>query len=286
MRARYWAAFLILPACAWLLPAVDPPDRTALLMQAEDSATHESLIESIRDDKVDLAVLPEYAFPYSIEMALASKRGPTTLSQKLGCPIVFGTLEGEYGRPGFQNVAAVIDTSGSLRGTFPKQRPVPLMLDGRPGDRRPVFALDQGCLGIGLCYDFDAPEIAGSLVGNGATLLVAPTGDLLTWGRIQHTHHELLVRLRAIENDRWILRATSSGRSEAIDPHGFPSQEFLGVGETGTVRVGYAHRSGRPLGSRAYILGPLAAMMTVVFLAIWGIRALGGRGSKTQSPGP
>jgi len=286
LGARYWAAFLILPACAWLLPTVDPPDRTALLMQAESSVIHESLIGEVRDKKVDLAVLPEYAFPYSVEMALGLKRGPTALSQKLGCPVVFGTLEGDYSRPGFQNVAAVIDACGSFLGTFPKQHPVPMMLDGRPGDRRPVFALDQGCLGIGLCYDFDAPEIAGSLVGNGATLLIAPTGDLLTWGRIQHLHHELLVRLRAIETDRWILRATSSGRSEAIDPHGVPSQEFLDVGEIGTVKVAYAHRSGRTLGSRAYVLGPLAASITVVLLAFWGIRALGRPGAKTQSPHP
>jgi apolipoprotein N-acyltransferase len=212
---RWWLTFLLLPICAWLLPAVGPADQTAILVQAEDSALHESLIASILPEKVDLAVLPEYAFPYSCEMALASRRGPVALARKLGCPVVFGTTEGSYGKPGFHNVAAVIDAEGALLGTFPKQRPVPLMVDGKPGDRRPVFAIHGGTLGIGLCYDFDAPEIAGSLVRSGATVLLAPTGDLKEWGRIQHQHHELLVRLRALENDRWILRATSGQRKVA-----------------------------------------------------------------------
>jgi apolipoprotein N-acyltransferase len=277
VSARWWLAFLLLPACAWLLPPVGPANQTAILMQAEEEASHESLIDSILPEKVDLAVLPEYAFPYTYQVALASPRGPAALARKLHCPIVFGTTEGAYGTPGFQNVAAVINAEGALLGTFPKQRPVPLMVDGKPGDRRPVFAVDGGTLGIGLCYDFDAPEIAGSLVRSGATVLLAPTGDLMQWGRIQHQHHELLMRLRAVENDRWILRATSSGRSEVIDPHGVPSTEYLDIGAKGTVKVDYAHRSTLTFGTYAYLLGPLAAVFTVLFVLKQGSGALRSR---------
>jgi apolipoprotein N-acyltransferase len=263
---RWWLAFLVLPGFAWLLPPVTSPDRTAILIQAEDSARLESLIAQLPAEKVNLALLPEYAFPVSCEQALASSHGPVVVAHTLNCPVIFGTVQGSYGEPGFQNIAAVLDAEGKLLGTFPKQRPVPLMVDGKPGDRRPVFAADGGVLGIGLCYDFDAPEIAGSLARQGATVLVAPTGDLMEWGRIQHLHHELIVRLRAVENDRWVLRATSSGRSEAIDPHGVPSLEHLDIGTTGTVRVGYAHRTGFTPGSYCYLLGPVAMAMTALFV--------------------
>jgi apolipoprotein N-acyltransferase len=266
VERRWWLAFLVLPAAAWLLPPVTAPDRTAILIQAEDSARHEVLMADLPAAKVNLVVLPEYAFPFSCEQALASSHGPAVLARKLGCPVIFGTVHGSYGDPGFQNIAAVLDGSGRLLGTFPKQRPVPLMLDGKPGDRRPVFAADGGVLGIGLCYDFDAPEIAGSLVRQGATVLIAPTGDLTEWGRTQHLHHELIVRLRAVENDRWVLRATSSGRSEAIDPHGVPSKEHLDIGTTGTVKVGYAHRTSLAPGSYGYLLGPVAMAMTGLFV--------------------
>jgi apolipoprotein N-acyltransferase len=273
-RVRYGLAFLLVPACSVVLTPVELPDRTALLVQAEDPLAIESLIATAPSGPIDLAVLPEYAFPFSMNRALDSKRGPTTLARKLNCPVVFGTVEGTYGDSDFQNVAAVIGTDGGLWGTFPKQRPVPLMVDGRAGDRRPIFPLprDQGALGVAVCYDFDAPAIAASLVRQGATVLIAPTGDLMPWGRIQHVHHELLLRLRAVENDRWIVRATSSGRSEAVDPHGVPSQEQLDIGAVGCVTVPYAHRTDVSLGGQAHVLGPVAGLLTVLVLLIEGRR--------------
>ena len=266
-RPAYWLAFCLIPAFSLLLEPVSAPDRSALLMQVEWLPV-ESVIDQTPSQKYDLAVLPEYAYHSSFHSVLSSKRGPVRLAQKLGCPVVFGAVDGNYGNAGFQNVAVVIDASGNLLGTFPKQRPVPLMVDGRPGDSRPVFPVQDGVLGIGICYDFDAPEIAGSLVRDGATVLLCPTGDLMTWGRIQHLHHELLLRLRAVENDRWILRATSSGRTEAIDPHGVPSAECVEISETGTVAVSYANRTSFALGGRLHFLGPAASLLTGLFVLI------------------
>jgi apolipoprotein N-acyltransferase len=264
-----WFSFLVLPLTALLLAPFDPPDKEALLVQTESHHDAEDVIADSPTGKVDLVVFPEYAFPFSLERALASKRGPTAMARKLGSPVVFGTVLGEYGEKGFQNVAAIVDEEGRLLETFPKQRPVPLMLDGLPGTRRPVVKLEQGTLGIALCYDFDAPEIAGSLAGSGATLFIAPTGDLMDWGRVQHLHHELLLRLRAVENDRWVLRATSSGRTEAIDPHGVPSAEHLEIGDTGAVHVRYAHRQSTSLGGRMYPFGPIALALTALISLIY-----------------
>src|SRR5207244_1041414 len=137
----------------------------------------------IGDERLDLAVLPEYAYFSSPDKVLGSRNGPATLARKIGGPVVFGAVEGEYGESDFENVAAVISSTGELLGTFPKQHPVPLLRDGVPGRRRPVFLVDGGILGVAICFDFDAPEIAASLVSQGATVLVAPTFDAMSWGR-------------------------------------------------------------------------------------------------------
>jgi apolipoprotein N-acyltransferase len=142
------------------------------------------------------------------------------------------------------------------------------MVDGTPGDRRPVFAVEEGVLGVAVCYDFDAPAVASSLVRSGATVLVAPTMDLMAWGRVQHEHHALLFRLRAVENDRWLVRASSSGRSEVISPRGVPSAEGVEVGKAGQVVLPFAHRHTWALGAWLSFLGPAAAAGTVVFL-VW-----------------
>jgi apolipoprotein N-acyltransferase len=270
-RPIYALAFLILPASFLLLPRIPEPDRTALLVQVEESHRVSGLLAGLPQRYVDLIVLPEYAFPDGIETGLNAERGPIAVAQKFNCPVVFGTVEGRYGEPRFQNVAAVVDENGCLLGTFPKQRPVPLMVDGLAGDRCPVFPVVDGTLGIGLCYDFDAPAVAGRLTASGATVLLAPTGDLVSWGRVQHLNHELLVRLRAVENDRWVLRPTTSGQTEAIDPHGFPSTESLGFGETGAVAVPFGYRDTFSLGSFAYWLGPIAAALTCLLVLLNGI---------------
>ncbi len=263
-----WLGLLLLPAGSLLLPAVPPPDHRVLLVQAEGSGAVQAVIPKVPAEHVDLAVLPEYAYTGSAKSALASPYGPAALARRVKCPVIFGAVEGDYLIPPFSNVAVVIDAAGNVLGTFPKQRPVPLVVDGVPGDRRPVFPLDQGVLGIAICYDFDAPEVAGWLVRHGATVLVAPTMDAIEWTATQHDHHELLCRLRAVENDRWFLRATTSGRSEVIDPHGNPSGDGVVVGKTGYVVLPYGHRSTMPPGRWASFLGPIAAGLSVVFV-LW-----------------
>src|SRR5205814_4674016 len=133
--------------------------------------------------------------------------------------------------------------------------------------------------------DFDAPAVAAALVHSGATVLVAPTMDAMSWGRVQHEHHALLFRLRAVENDRWLVRASSSGRSEVVSPRGVTSNEGIEVGQVGQVVLPFAHRNSWALGGWLAVLGPVAAAGTVVFLLWRGMTWLRGRRRKhEQSP--
>jgi apolipoprotein N-acyltransferase len=289
-RPRAWVAFLALPAFWLLLSPVGETDREVLLVQIEEPEGVERIIPRIPARKVDLAVLPELAYLRSPESALTSRNGPKMLARKTSSPVVFGAVEGTYGGDSpFSNVAAVIGPDGQLLGTFPKQRPVPLMADGRQGEHRPVFEIDDEVLGVAICYDFDAPAVAGSLVRLGATVLVAPTLDAMDWTRAQHEHHALLFRLRAVENDRWLLRASSSGRTEVIDPHGKPSNEGIEIGGVGHVVLPFAYRNSWALGGRLAFLGPAAAVGTLLFLAWCGLgwmrkRLVGAPISKEQEP--
>ncbi|MFT3879535.1 MAG: nitrilase-related carbon-nitrogen hydrolase [Gemmatales bacterium] len=267
-----WLALPLLFAAGFLLPAFDAPNLKVLLVQAEEEQNLEPLIETIPTERVDLVVMPEYAFHRSVKSALASPKGPKAVALRTHAPVVFGAVDGgEYGTLNFFNVAVVIDADGKELGTFPKQHPVPMMLDGKPGDRRPVFSIPGGVLGVSVCYDNDAPEVDASLVRAGATVLVAPTFDALWWTHIQHVHHELLTRLRAVENDRWLLRAVSSGRSEVIDPHGHPSKEGIPIGEKGIFTLPFAHRTTFALGGQLFWIGPVLFGILIGFVLIRGL---------------
>ena len=93
----------------------------------------------------------------------------------------------------------------------------------------------------------------------------------MNWSRAEHEHHALLFRLRAVENDRWLVRAASSGRSEVISPRGMPSSTGIEVGAIGHVVLPFAHRDSWSLGGRLAFLGPAAAGGTLLFLLLRGL---------------
>jgi apolipoprotein N-acyltransferase len=281
---RFWAALALIPAGWLLLPEITAPTHKALLIQGEETSRIERVMAQFSGQEVQLAVLPEYAYRSSPAQALTSPHGPAQLARGCDCPVIFGARADAAGKK-FRNVAVVIDSRGRVLGDFTKQHPVPLFLDGVAGTERPVFPLRQGTLGIAICYDFDAPEVAADLVRRGATVLVAPTFDAMSWGRLQHRHHELLLRLRAVENDRWILRSASSGRSEAVNPHGEPSVQGVEIGETGFAIVAFAHSDSFPWGGQAHVLGPIAAAASGLVVGAYWLRRLLGRrrGEQTAS---
>ncbi len=287
-RPLAYVGFLLLPAFWLLLPEDGIPDCRVVLIQSEVGSI-ERVIAQIPAEKADLCVLPELAYTCSPQSALSARNGPADLARKTYCPVVFGAVEGTYGQMPFDNVAAVIGPDGQLLGTFPKQRPVPLMVDGTPGQRQPVFAVDRGVLGVAICYDFDAPAVASSLVHSGATVLVAPTLDAMSWGRVQHEHHALLFRLRAVENDRWVLRACSSGRTEVISPRGVPSDEGIEVDQVGYIVLPFAHSNTWTPAYWLSFLGPGAGVGTLAILLWRGVSSRRGGNRKeklSSSTGP
>ncbi len=284
-RPLAYLGFLLLPAFWVMLPEDGIPDCRVVLVQSEVGSI-ERVIAQIPAEKADLCVLPELAYTCSPQSALSARNGPADLARKTYCPVVFGAVEGTYGEMPFDNVAAVLGPNGQLVGTFPKQRPVPLMVDGTPGQRQPVFAVDRGVLGVAICYDFDAPAVASSLVHSGATVLVAPTLDAMSWGRVQHEHHGLLFRLRAMENDRWLLRACSSGRTEVISPRGVPSEEGIAVGKVGYVILPFAHRDSWTPAYWLSFLGPGSGIGTLAFLLWLAVNWRRGLRRKKALPSP
>jgi apolipoprotein N-acyltransferase len=89
-----------------------------------------------------------------------------------------------------------------------------------PGtSRAPLQAGDQR-LGIFICYESIFPNEVRQLVAQGAQVLVNISndgwyGDSGAWA--QHLNQ---ARMRAIENNRWLLRDTNTGLTAAIDPYG------------------------------------------------------------------
>lgn len=106
-------------------------------------------------------------------------------------------------------------------GTFsPGERTKPLIIQLSP--RNSILLPSDGSLVLGMliCYESIFPELARQQVDEGATLLVNISNDAWFGNTSAPEQHLQLSLLRAVEQGRWLLRATNTGISALVDPFG------------------------------------------------------------------
>jgi apolipoprotein N-acyltransferase len=135
------------------------------------------------------------------------------------------------------NSAFLLDPSGAMIGRYDKIKLVPFgeyvpnifwwvnritkeAGDFAPGEHVVDFPVAGHQLGAFICYESAFPDLVRQFAADGAQLLVNLSND----GYFGHTaareQHLELVRMRAAENRRWILRATNDGITATVDPSG------------------------------------------------------------------
>ena len=88
------------------------------------------------------------------------------------------------------------------------------------GSSYPVARFRSGNVGVFICYEAIVPQLARRLVANGAGVLVNISNDAWYGDSAAAYQHLEMARLRAIENHRYLLRATNNGVTMVIDPYG------------------------------------------------------------------
>ncbi len=99
-----------------------------------------------------------------------------------------------------------------------------------------------------ICYEAAFPELVRELTARGAAAIVNVSNDGWFGDSPARRQHLLMARMRAIENDRWLLRATNDGLSAAISPQGRVTTFPAGVREVFAARYGL--KSSRTLYTR------------------------------------
>jgi apolipoprotein N-acyltransferase len=75
-------------------------------------------------------------------------------------------------------------------------------------------------LGVFICYESAFPDLVRQFTKKGADVLVNLSNDAYFGRSEAREQHLLLVRMRAVENRRFVVRATNDGISAVIDPGG------------------------------------------------------------------
>jgi apolipoprotein N-acyltransferase len=192
--------------------------------------------QAIRDYAPALVFWPENAMTFFLEQEraylVAIERVLDGRAQLVaGGPRVAGPDRHYY------NSIFLISAGGRVVAHYDKQRLVPFaeyfpfprldMLRRRfarvreftPGELSALLPTVAGQAGVMICNEAMFPEIAAARVRAGAAYFVDPAND--SWFRARFSDQQFdIVRLRAVEQRRYLVRASTSGPSAIVDPAG------------------------------------------------------------------
>jgi apolipoprotein N-acyltransferase len=92
--------------------------------------------------------------------------------------------------------------------------------DFAAGTRIVLFRAEGRSVGTFICYEAALPHSARRFAAAGAEVFVNISNDGYFGHSAAQDQHLKIVRMRAVENRRWILRSTNNGITAAIDPAG------------------------------------------------------------------
>jgi apolipoprotein N-acyltransferase len=88
-----------------------------------------------------------------------------------------------------------------------------------PGAVGQPFETGFGRAAIGICYESAFPALFQAQIQQGASLIITAS-NLDPYSEVLMAQHQAHDVMRAIEGDRWAIRATNTGYSGIINPHG------------------------------------------------------------------
>ncbi len=248
-------AWLLLIPCLLLLPGL-PAERkgnaNAVIVQPnidDESIWTEDFLNDteshMRDASLEFAahvqpaaiiVWPEVPAPFYDDRLFGGFLSGIAKDARAGILAGVVAREGRNASP--LNSALLIDANGNRISRYDKvnlvpfgefvPRPFGLITekisteagDFAPGRKAVVSTLNGRKIGTFICYESAFPNYIREFADSGAEVLFNISNDSWFGKSAARYQHLLLVRMRAIENNRWIVRSTNNGVSGVIDPAG------------------------------------------------------------------
>src|SRR4051812_12435005 len=226
------------------------------LGEAEDNLVKmsETIAKIASQQKVDLIVFPELitsGYELGVRFTELAQRvpGPTInliaqRANEYGVYIAFGMVTKEKVESVLYNSAVVVGPDGELMDVYNK-----IHLRGeermafREGFKLPVIDTEIGTIGLMIGYDLAFPEVARSLVLDGAELLCV----CANWEAPVIDEWKTYVRARAYENAVYVVAANRVGEDVTLSFGG----ESMIVGPRGQIHASLANEtdpeSGAPM---------------------------------------
>jgi apolipoprotein N-acyltransferase len=169
-----------------------------------------------------LVVWPENAVDFYLEEPSPARDALLSALRDLDADVVLGAPSYRHGERGirYRNSVYLLHR-GTVAGRYDKMHLVPFA-EGtyEPGLHPYALRTDAGLVGPFVCFEAMYPELVRRIVVGGATLLANLSNDAWFGAPAPAREHLDMARLRAVEERRWLLRATTTGISAIVDPTG------------------------------------------------------------------
>lgn len=184
----------------------------------------------------DIVIWPEAAVTLPLHMAGDFL---SDMAERAEGALVLGIVIGEWSPDGARWYNGAVSV-GDGDGRYAKRRLVPFgdyvplqsVLRGLigffdlpmsrtvPGDfEQPLLRAGSAALAMSICYEIAYPELVRASAGE-ADALVTISNDTWFGASIGPHQHLQMARMRALENGRYVLRATNNGVTAIIDAYG------------------------------------------------------------------
>ncbi len=214
---------------------------------------------ALEAERPDVVFWPESAMTFFLDEEPLYRAALARVLQPHGAQLIAGAPRavGSRDAPTYYNTAFLLAADGRILGWYDKHRLLPFaeyfplrsiallrrrfarVREFTPGVSASLLPTPAGPAGIVICNEAVFPDIPAARVRDGAAYLVNLAND--TWVSDRTFSEQLfdIVSVRAVEQRRYLVRASTSGFSAIVDPWGRPqvaSEPFAQVWIAGTVR--------------------------------------------------
>ncbi len=192
--------------------------------------------QALADSGAQAVLTPEGALPFSWEEVKNTSFYAAVLEKKV---VAWLGAFADRGSNSYSNALLTVTGSGEILSRYDKVKLVPLgeyipfkeVLGGLinrlsplqatqiPGAENQVFDTPFGKAIAAICYESAFSQIFRYQAAIGGEFILSASNDAHYSPTMPAQHHALDI-MRAIETQRWTLRAVNTGYSGVIDPHG------------------------------------------------------------------
>jgi apolipoprotein N-acyltransferase len=191
---------------------------------------------ALADSGAQAVLTPEGALPFSWDEVKNTSFYAAVLEKKV---VAWLGAFADRGANSYSNALLTVTGNGEILSGYYKVKLVPLgeyipfkeVLGGLinrlsplqatqiPGDEHQVFDTPFGRAIAAICYESAFSHIFRHQAANGGEFILSASNDAHYSPTMPAQHHALDI-MRAIETQRWAVRAVNTGYSGVIDPHG------------------------------------------------------------------